>query len=114
MEIFEAITHVVQPPLPNTTGTSAQYRRDFNVILLGSPRTTLLELHFWAQCKNHLLCEFDEYETIYSLWIALKYEFMLESYFDNYHHRLIGNKYLMMHHYGEGQRGGDQQPLIQQ
>ena len=75
MEVAEAITHVVQPPAPNAAGNSTQHRRDLEAYTAWKSKNSTARITLLSTMKNDLLCEFEEYETAYSLWIALKDKF---------------------------------------
>ena len=75
MEVEEALTHVVQPPAPNAAENSTQHRRDLEAYTAWKSKNSIARITLLNTMQNDLLCEFEEYETAYSLWIALKDKF---------------------------------------
>ena len=75
MEVAEAITHVVQPPPPNAAGNSTQHMRDLEAYTAWKSKNSTPRITLLSTMQNDLLCEFEEFETAYSLWIALKDKF---------------------------------------
>ena len=75
MEVEEALTHVVQPPAPNVAGNSTQHRRDLEAYTAWKSKNNTARITLLSTMQNDLMCEFEEFETTYSFWIALKDKF---------------------------------------